>query len=333
VQPKLPAALGFYDLRVPEVRHQQAVLARCAGIESFCYWHYWFAGRRLLERPFNEVLTSGEPDLGFCLAWANESWSGVWHGEPHRVLIEQTYPGDEDHVRHFEALAPAFFDKRYTKVAGRPVFYIFQPDQLPYQARFIDLWRSLAERAGLPGLFLIAETPDGDRAIANGFDGFVTISSLWRQVAVGARCVLAKKVAYRLLGPLVGRYSYMTATLNALARDGNPRRFPCIVPGWDNTPRSGRRGIVLTGNSPDQFADQARTAVQALADRQLEERLLFVKSWNEWAEGNHMEPDTQWGDGFIRALGDVLGSEETEAPATDRAVSRLSAQPSTDIDG
>lgn len=92
-QPHLPADLGFYDLRVPEVRHEQAEMARSHGVEGFCYWHYWIGGRRLLERPFNEVLKSGEPDFPFCLAWANESWTGVWHGSPQTTLMEQTYPG------------------------------------------------------------------------------------------------------------------------------------------------------------------------------------------------------------------------------------------------
>jgi hypothetical protein len=336
LQPKLPADLGFYDLRVPEVRHQQAVLARRAGIESFCYWHYWFDGHQLLERPIKEVLKSGEPEIGFCFGWANESWTGIWHGSPGRVLIEQTYPGDDDHRRHFDALVPAFFDRRYSTVDGKPLFYIFRPDNLPDPAATVELWRRCAERAGLPGLYLVAETPHGERAVRNGFDGFVTVPSAL-EFAFGTRHALAKRVASRFGGPLIGRYSEMmaalnelaqrvasrfggaligrysemTAALNELAQDGNPRRFPCVMPGWDNTPRAGRRGVVLTGNSPDQFAAQARTAVQALANRRLEERLLFVKSWNEWAEGNYMEPDTEWGDRFIRALGGVLGSEES----------------------
>ena len=100
-QPRLPADLGYYDLRVPEVREAQAELARNAGIEGFCYYHYWFGGKRLLERPFTEVINSGKPRFPFCLCWANQTWSGVWHGAPERVLIEQTYPGREDCVKHF----------------------------------------------------------------------------------------------------------------------------------------------------------------------------------------------------------------------------------------
>src|SRR5437879_9338189 len=107
-QPDLPTDLGFYDLRVAETRAAQAQLAAAHGIEAFCYWHYWFAGRRMLERPFDEVLRSGRPDFRFCLGWANQTWSGVWHGAPEQVLIEQTYPGEEDDRRHFAAVLPAF---------------------------------------------------------------------------------------------------------------------------------------------------------------------------------------------------------------------------------
>src|SRR4030067_958095 len=105
-QPKLPADLGFYDLRLPEVRSLQAELARSHGIEGFCYWHYWFNGKMLLERPVNEIISSGQPDFPFCLAWANEPWSRRWDGMPQSVLQEQTYGGDEDDRRHFDWLLP-----------------------------------------------------------------------------------------------------------------------------------------------------------------------------------------------------------------------------------
>ena len=114
-QPRLPADLGYYDLRLPEVREAQAELARNAGIEGFCYYHYWFGGKQLLEQPFNEVVASGKPDFPFCLCWANQTWTGVWYGAPHRTLVEQTYPGREGHRRHFLALRRAFLDERYLR--------------------------------------------------------------------------------------------------------------------------------------------------------------------------------------------------------------------------
>src|ERR1017187_7945146 len=155
-QPHVPADLGFYDLRVPETRTAQAALARNAGIEGFCYYHYWFAEKRLLERPFNEVLKSGEPDFPFCLCWANETWSGVWHGAPNRILIEQTYPGAEDHERHFYDLLPTFQDKRYMRVNNRPLFTLYAPQKLPAAAGFIAQWQNLSQKNGLPGIHFVA---------------------------------------------------------------------------------------------------------------------------------------------------------------------------------
>ncbi|MDG4648525.1 glycoside hydrolase family 99-like domain-containing protein [Roseibacterium sp. SDUM158017] len=162
-QPRIPADLGCYDLRVPETRIAQAELARAYGIDGFCYYHYWFAGRRILERPLREVLESGEPDFPFMVCWANQTWSGIWHGEPDRVLIEQTYPGEDDHRRHFEALLPLFLDRRYATVEGRPIFVIYRPQEIPQARRVFALWREMAQAAGLPGLHLVGARMLHDR--------------------------------------------------------------------------------------------------------------------------------------------------------------------------
>ena len=156
-QPRIPADLGFYDLRVPEVRVAQAAMAREHGIEGFCYYHYWFAGRRILERPFNEVLKSRDPDFPFCLCWANETWSGRGHGLDEKVLIEQTYPGEDDDRRHFEALLPAFMDPRYICIESRPVFMLYRPRLIPHLGNFLKLWQRLAINAGLPGIWFVAQ--------------------------------------------------------------------------------------------------------------------------------------------------------------------------------
>ena len=155
-QPHVPSDLGFYDLRVPETRKAQAELAGEYGIEAFCYYHYWFAGRRILERPFNEVLASGQPNFPFCLCWANETWTGVWYGESDRTLIEQTYPGPRDHEQHFAALLPAFRDRRHVLVDGKPLLVIFRPRQLPSPVETLSLWRSMAETLGLRDCILPA---------------------------------------------------------------------------------------------------------------------------------------------------------------------------------
>lgn len=150
-QPHVPADLGFYDLRVPETRIAQAELAREHGIEGFCYWHYWFGGKRLLERPFNEVLKSGEPKFPFCLGWANESWSGIWHGCADKILMEQTYLGIEEEERHFNAVVDALFDERYLRVDDKPIFYIYKPQQLPKPEALSNIGSRLPSELDFPG--------------------------------------------------------------------------------------------------------------------------------------------------------------------------------------
>jgi hypothetical protein len=147
-QPHLPADLGFYDLRLAEVREEQAAMAKKYGIEGFCYYHYWFNGKRILERPFNEVLSSGKPDFPFMLCWANENWTKVWDGGENNILLEQKY-SDEDDISHIKSLIPAFKDERYIKVDGKPVFAIYRSANIPDVKRTLETWRKEAKKEGL----------------------------------------------------------------------------------------------------------------------------------------------------------------------------------------
>ena len=164
-QPRIPADLGFYDLRLPETREQQAVMAQEAGIEGFCYYHYWFGnGKQLLERPFNEVLASGKPDFPFCLCWANHDWSNkTWRRtsalQKDGMMIAQTYPGHADHVAHFMTLLPAFKDKRYMTVDGKLLFTVYDPLNFPNVSDFLSTWQQLAREHGLPGFFFVGMSP------------------------------------------------------------------------------------------------------------------------------------------------------------------------------
>ena len=172
VQPHLPGELGFYDLRVEEVREGQAELAQRHGVTGFCYWHYWFAGNGCLSARFDEVLASGRPDFPFCVSWANQSWTGIWHGAPDRVLMEQTYPGEQDDLEHFSNLRRAFEDSRYIRIAGKPLLCVYQPGQLPNAAQFVERWQKMAEEAGLGGLYLVAGLGESDynSHVGDGFD-------------------------------------------------------------------------------------------------------------------------------------------------------------------
>lgn len=316
-QPHVPADLGYYDLRVPETREAQAQLAREYGIEGFVYWHYWFGnGKRLLERPFNEVLASGKPDFPFALAWANETWKGFAFGadDTRPPLIEQTYPGDEDYIAHFYTVLPAFRDKRYITCEGKPIFIIYQSDQIPNVSHFIELWQKLAIKNGLPGVFFISHQMDllDDNVIdhiitkrkSEGFDAInivnlmvksVTDLPLWNRVI---RRLFYKHRAFRLVPDLrpyrieVFRTSF----------DGSTYVFPSIVPGWDHTPRTGIKGVSLYGSTPQKFGEAVRYAVDAVKNKPEEYKFIFVKSWNEWAEGNYLEPDLKWGRKYLEKM-------------------------------
>ena len=309
-QPHVPADLGFYDLRVPETREAQAELARRYGIEAFCYYHYWFAGRRIIERPFNEVLASGRPDFPFCLCWANETWTGVWHGSPGRILIEQTFPGRHDHEQHFATLLPAFRDRRYVLVDGKPLFVIFKPTNLPSPRETLTLWRSMAAESGLPGLYIAGIDPT-DRPWTpqeHGFDAIILGQNLTTRPWGSLRHPLQRlrhKIAFLRNKPTIRAYRrYVEEEVHRAPLDDHS--YHSIIHGWDNTPRSGQRGLVLHGSTPDLFRTLLRSAVDAIQRRPADHRIVFLKSWNEWAEGNHLEPDLRYGHGYLNAIREVI---------------------------
>jgi hypothetical protein len=312
-QPHLPGELGFYDLRLPETRHAQAELAREHGVEAFVYWHYWFGGERLLERPFAEVLSSGEPDFPFCLAWANHSWTGVWYGAADRKLKVQTYPqGDAE--RHFAALIPALVDDRYVTVSHRPLVFVFKPMELPEPRRFTDTWRSLADKAGLPGLHLVgfAEQANWD-PVRYGFDAAVVtrlgaiFSAPSRDLRLRLRRRLTLVPSARRIESRIGRPLHVhpydkVAPLFLPPEATQPKRYPCVISNWDSTPRSGKHGSVLVGSNPASFEHQLTQAADRVATRPADDRLVILKSWNEWAEGNYVEPDIEYGRGWLEAV-------------------------------
>jgi hypothetical protein len=304
VQPHLPADLGFYDLRIADVRESQAELAGRHGVTGFCYWHYWFAGRLLLQRPFEEVLASGSPDFPFCLAWANQSWSGIWHGAPGKVLIEQTYPGVDDDLAHFAYLRRAFEDRRYITVGGRPVFFVYQPAGLPQPARFVEQWQKMAHDAGLGGLYLVATLGESNYRshVEDGFDAAVHYAFPFRRT-------LAARVREHMLarGITKGPRHYPYPAIPADPPPGlGGRIFPSVYPNWDNTPRLGRRGVVATGATPERFGAHVRRAIDRANLNPADEQVLVIKSWNEWAEGNYLEPDAEFGMGRLEALAHEL---------------------------
>ena len=236
-----PAQLGFYDLRLPETRAAQADAGGAHGIEAFCYWHYWFAGRRLLERPFREVLESGEPDFGFCLGWANQHWTTIWTGG-RSVLVEQTYPGARRPRAPLRArCSRRSAIERYLRVDGRPLFFVYRPNDLPGRgARSPTSGASLAERAGLPGLYLVGETKSGWRAAASGFDAEVQVPPVRRPArTAGSTGRSAPGSTACCDGPEAYPYDIDFARMPRRPSHLPHPELPVVVSNWDNTPRFG----------------------------------------------------------------------------------------------
>jgi lipopolysaccharide biosynthesis protein len=315
-QPRVPADLGYYDLRVPETRIAQAALASEYGIEAFCYYHYWFAGRRVLERPFSEVLASGLPDFPFCLCWANHTWSGIWAGAPGRVLVEQTYPGEADYRKHFEHLLPAFRDPRHLLFRGKPIFLIYRAQDVPNCSAVMQLWREMARDAGLPGLYLIGSNVIvGDRidirpASDFGLDAWTTaLMPRPRPWISRSHPIewLTEKIRILRKQPTVYQYEKILVDLLGPAMPGIDN-YPCLVPNWDNTPRMQSAGMVYHGSTPALFERQAREALARIQDRDSDDQFVFIKSWNEWAEGNHLEPDLRFGLRYLEMVREVFGA-------------------------
>lgn len=317
LQPNEPGELGYYDLRDPAARQAQAQMAQRAGITGFCYWHYWFAGKRLLEKPFEEVLRSGAPDFPFCLGWANESWTGIWHGNPDKILISQTYPGRDDEEKHFRLLEPAFHDPRYIRVDGKPLFYIYKPRQIPECRRFVEHWQTLAQASGLPGIHFVGEDVYIDDAPwhyqADGFDAVVPNTPGVAFLRLAAKRFQPRFLIQRLPQKLLGQpvqYRYKDFVEHTLPHPGHDHFYPSVLTHWDNTPRSGERGYVLTGRTPDLFRVQLERAKDQVSGRPEDRRILFIKSWNEWAESNYLEPDARDGYAYLEMCREALNPDQ-----------------------
>lgn len=314
-QPKIPSDLGYYDLRVPETRIAQAELAKEAGIDGFCYWHYWFEpGKELLQRPFNEVVASGKPDFPFCLAWANENWfAKLWDKDTRKdkLLAEQKYLGVDDYTKHFYSVLPAFKDERYIKQNGKPVFVIYKPmaNKIEIQ-KFMNTWQDLAKKEGLPGICFIAHHMTLEGPLEDYIDmGFDFTNTCYYGIGFWNRTVLHKlysKITNKLFKwPVMVSYKKTIPMFYNKERDNQDKNCPTIVTGWDHTPRSGARGCVYINESPDLFYFHAKDVLS-----NSNSPFVFLKSWNEWAEGNYLEPDLLNGRNYINAMRNAV--EETK---------------------
>lgn len=312
-QPKIPADLGFYDLRLPEVREEQAKLAREAGVSGFCYYHYWFGnGHKELNLPFEEVIRTGQPDFPFCLCWANETWhKKFWNKDgtmdkQSKILVEQKYLGTSDNEKHFYDLLPAFKDKRYMKINGCPIFMIYKPLSFTKVDVFISEWNTLAKENGLNGIHFIGYSLD----IKNEYNkikslGFNAVNSC--RIGYGKQNSFQKIVykLYSLFFQIPRIFSYKSMIPHFIGKEETIEDvYPTIIPNWDHTPRSGAKGYLYHNSTPELFKNHVEDVFKHISHKK--QKIVFLKSWNEWGEGNYMEPDLKHGKGYIKALNAII---------------------------
>lgn len=316
-QPHLPADLGFYDLRLPEVRAAQAEMARAAGLHGFCYYHYWFSGQRVLNRPFDEVLAKGEPDFPFMLAWANENWTRAWDGGAHQILLRQSY-SDADTKAHARHLIPALTDPRYIRIDGCPVFAVYNADEIPDPLRWCDLFRETCAMDGItPYLIRVERYLDRDPRPPRelGFDAALEFQPFsrnfmrWLHARPDLKTHPVRRVHERLRKTIarvteLDRHFDMKAFVEFDIAQPPPTYpcFPGVCPSWDNSARRpAGKAMIFRGSSPELFGTWLEKKTNKYQTDK-ETNLLFINAWNEWAEGNHLEPCLRHGNKWLNTL-------------------------------
>ena len=323
-QPRIPRDLGFYDLRMPEVREAQAELARKAGIEGFMYWQYYFGeGKMLLERPFEEVLKTGKPDYPFCLGWANHSWqTKTWKRdasikEGKTMIMEQKYGGAKQYSDHFMYNLPAFMDSRYITVDGKPMFVIWNPnDHSDEIVLFIKTWRKLAENNGLKGFYFVARQFLGTSVkelIDMGFDA-VYQERTQQAMNGGESFSLVHRIRNRIqkifgIQVFLDKHDFNKCFKLLVNEDAKKENvIPSLVAGYDRSPRAGRKAQIFYNFTPETWRKHIKDVFSYIKNKNDEHRLVILKSWNEWGESNYLEPDLKYGTSML----DVLKEESDD---------------------
>ncbi|WP_026523070.1 glycosyltransferase WbsX family protein [Butyrivibrio sp. VCB2001] len=317
-EPHIPADLGFYDLRVAETRRAQAKMAQEYGIEAFCYWTYWFGnGVTELDGPLWDMYNDESIKISYCLGWANCSWEKkFWNNEAKGNLIiqEQRYLGKDDYKKFFYRMLPLFKDKRYFRVDNKLFFIIHYPlDNRDEVKNFVECWRGLAEKEGLTGFYFAAADFDSrskEEILDLGIDAIYNMDT----INIHHRLSVARKVLLKIKRELFGFptvFNYKDAIKYMVTDDcKNDNVIPVVAPNWDHSPRSGRNAIILKDCEPRYFKKVLLRAKKIVSTKKDDHQIVIVQSWNEWGEGNHLEPDLKYGKGYLEAIADVMGERE-----------------------
>lgn len=312
-QPKLPGELGFYDLRLEETREEQARLAREYGVDGFCYYYYRLGkGKNLMDRPLKEVLASGKPDFPFMLCWANHNWEAKdWNTKDSytsRILAKQEYGDEQDMRTYFYEVLPYFQDARYIiDDNNRPLFAIYKPLHVKNMQKMMQVWNALAIENGFNGVQFIAYTVESKIELKKIFDlGFSLVISN-RMYAIRHNHNQVKRyieagLRYMFKYPYIAEYKDIIKDLTA-EETLDEHIIPTIMPNWDPSPRRGRNTDLWIHSTPQLFKKHVKNVLSYIENKQ--NKMVFIKSWNEWGEGNYMEPDRKWQRAYLEALKDA----------------------------
>lgn len=316
-QPHLPADLGFYDLRLEEARIAQEVLAKKKGIYGFCYYHYWFNSKRILEEPLNRKLKNPKEDLPFMMCWANENWTRVWNGGDTDILLKQEY-SKEDDLNHIRVLIEYFKDNRYIKVNGKPMFMIYRPKAFPNIHETISLWRKEVKKEGFKDLYIgcINSFEPNNSASVEGFDFTFEFQPSFSNRPEPFKNTFLRRYTHeffrKINKPLKNNYElvydYEEFTKQQINRGFRSNCYPTITPMWDNSPRRKKNYFILHNSTPNKYKTWLKYIKDNYPWSTLPEPFLFINAWNEWAEGNHLEPCQKWGTGYLDATQEVLNN-------------------------
>lgn len=341
-QPHIPGELGFYDLRLPQVREAQAELAKAYGIYGFCYYYYRFErDKNELELPLNEVLKSGKPDFPFMICWANESWhKKFWKYDgtcEKQILAEQKYGNKQDYRDFFYEVLPLFQDNRYIKIDGKPAFMIYKPKDFANVSEFIKVWNNLANENGLEGIHFIGFSVADSIPTYSGqsitlkekvkilsqkssieYDKNIFLNAGFNSMTLNRQNIymqnvgFVKKIVNKLYKtimhrPYIIRYKDIVKTLYG-EEDFQQNIYPVVIPNWDHTPRSHYGGILWHNSTPNLYYEYLKKIVSIVKTKDIEHQIIFLKAWNEWGEGNYLEPDLKYGRQYLEATKKALES-------------------------
>lgn len=319
-QPHLPKDLGFYDLRLIESMEGQADLAKEYGIYGFCIYHYWFSGKRVLEFPVENLIEKRRPNFPFSLCWANENWTRRWDGADQEVLLSQDY-SDLDDLAQIRALFKYFKDERYITVDGKPLFIVYKSHLLPNPKRTTEIWRDEAKKLGLEGLYLVRmEFNDKDLIdpTLQGFDAGIEFQPFYKIKNI--QKIVNETIVDKLIRKLftskksvywenyVYRYCDLVDT-NIPYENNEYKIYPGITPSWDNTSRRKSGATIFEGSNPELYGKWLSEITSGFKPFSSHENFIFINAWNEWAEGNHLEPCQKWGRSYLEVTKRILSSK------------------------